>query len=406
MVRRPVEIAHPPANPGEKLLTPSFLLASLVTLASFSSFYFLLATLPVYVVKVVRGSEAEVGLVMGAFSAVAVLLRPFVGRFADQHGKKVLIVAGTIGLTICSGLYLVATTIPVLLGLRLLHAVGWASFGTSTNTLIADLAPKSRRGAAMGYFGMFSNLAMAVGPAAGLAVMNSANFSTLFVASAGIAFVAVLLALPLREPARQGPPGGPQASRGGVMERTALFPSLVLALTTITYGSIVSFLPLYATRHGVDNPGPFFTVYAITLIAARGFTGQLSDKYGRAAVIVPGLVLAAVGLWLLAASATMPMFLLVAVLYGLAFASVQPALMALVVDRAPANRRGAAMGTFSSAMDLGIGIGSVMWGVVAQVAGYEVMYAASGFMALAALAAFLAGSRRQDVAAGATDVRP
>ncbi len=244
----------------------------------------------------------------------------------------------------------------------------------------------------MGYFGMFSNLAMAVGPAAGLALMNSFSFNFLFAASAGIALVAVILAVPIQEPARQGPHRGRQT--GGIIERTALFPSLVLALTAVTYASIVSFLPLYATRNGIENPGPFFTVYAVTLILSRGFTGQLSDKYGRGAVIIPGLGLAAVAMWLLSASATMPMLLLVAVLYGLAFASIQPALMALVVDKAPPTRRGAAMGTYSSAMDLGIGVGSVVWGVVAQVAGYEAMYVASGCFALAALVAFLVGNRR------------
>ena len=171
--------------------------------------------------------------------------------------------------------------------------------------------------------------------------------------------------------------------------------SVVLATTMLTYGSIVSFLPLYAVSRGITNPGMFFTAYAIVVIVARGLTGRLSDRYGRSSVVIPGLILAALGLWVLAFATSLVLFLAVAVIYGLAFAMVQPSLMAMVVDRAHPSRRGAAMGTFSSAMDLGIGLGSLIWGVVAQVAGYQVMYLAAGCVAILALGVFLPGARRK-----------
>lgn len=248
----------------------------------------------------------------------------------------------------------------------------------------------------MGYYGMFSNLAMAVGPALGVWLMNGYGFDTLFVTAAGVALLAFLMSLAVSEPARRGQPlpATQNGSSQGFIEKSALFPSLVLTLTTVTYGSIISFLPIHAARQGVVNPGIFFTAYAVVLIVARGFTGHLSDRYGRAAVIVPGLVLAAAGLLVLSTATTVPGLLLVALLYGLAFASVQPALMAMVVDRAAPHRRGAAMGTFSTAMDLGIGLGSLIWGFVAQGIGYQGMYVGSSGVALVALAVFLVGNRR------------
>jgi MFS family permease len=122
---------------------------------------------------------------------------------------------------------------------------------------------------------------------------------------------------------------------------------------------------------------------------------MLSDRFGRAVVIAPGLGLAALGLVVLSTATTLTAFLAVAVLYGLAFAAAQPAMMALVVDRAAPNRRGAAMGTFSMAMDLGIGLGSIVWGVVAQAAGYQAMYLAASVVALVALVVFVVGWRGQ-----------
>ncbi|MGE5618458.1 MAG: MFS transporter [Sphingomonadaceae bacterium] len=377
---------------GERLFSRDFLLASLVTLSTFSSFYLLLATLPVYVVQV-GGTEADVGLVMGVMSVTAVLLRPFVGKAADDHGKRPFILGGTALLAIVSALYSVARAVPLLLGLRVFHGIGWAAFGTATSAVVADVSPRARRGAAMGYYGMFTNLAMAVGPALGVMLMNSFGFTVLFAASAGLAVVSVLLGTGIHEPARRSSPGPADRANQGIIERTALFPALILALTAMTYSSIVSFLPIYATKQGIENPGLFFTAYATVLLVARGFTGQLSDRYGRVAVIAPGLVLAALGLWLLAVADSLAAFLAVALLYGLAFAAIQPALMALVVDRAPPARRGAAMGTFGTAMDLGIGAGSFVWGFVAQTAGYGTMYTLAGIVALGALGLFLAGAR-------------
>ncbi len=383
-------VGAPPAK--DRLWTSNFVLACFITLASFASFYFLLTTLPVYIVRI-GGSESQVGLIIGVFSITALILRPVVGRAADDYGRRVFILAGNVILALASGLYALASTVPLLLGLRVLHGVGWAAFGTAASALVADVAPRSRRGEAMGYYGMFTNLAMAVGPAAGVILMQAYSFPVLFLASAGVALIAVVLALVVREPARTGSPRVGEGPAAGVIEPSSLFPALILLLTATTYGSIVSFLPLFASERGLGNPGLFFTVYALVLLVARGFTGQLSDRYGRVAVIAPGLVLAALALWLLAMASALPAFVVAAVLYGLAFAAVQPALMALVVDRAAPQRRGAALGTFTSAMDLGIGLGSIVWGVLAQLAGYGVVYAAAGAVALAALFVFLAGAR-------------
>lgn len=376
----------------EKLFTADFLLVSFTTLAAFFSFYFLMATLPIYVIRI-GGTEAQVGLILGVFGATAVALRPFVGKATDDHGKRLFILAGNGLLCIASGLYTLIVSVPLLLGLRVFHGVGWASFTTASSALAADLAPRSRRGEAMGYFGMFSNLAMAAGPALGVVLMNSYSFPVLFASAAGVALLATLLSLRLKEPLRSAQQVPPKGSNQGVIEHTALFPAAVLFLTTITYGSIVSFLPIFATRQGIDNPGLFFTAYAITLIAARSFTGQLSDRFGRTVVIAPGLGLAAIALWILSTASSMAAFLVVAALYGLAFAAIHPTLMAFVVDRAAPHRRGAAMGTFSTAMDLGISTGSFLWGFVAQTAGYGTMYVASGIVALIALVVFLIGAK-------------
>jgi len=126
----------------------------------------------------------------------------------------------------------------------------------------------------------------------------------------------------------------------------------------------------------------------------RGPLGRLSDRRGRVAVAAPGLLLTFVALLVLSQAGSMTMLLVVAVLYGAGVGAAQPTLMAMTVDRAQPQERGAAMGTFTTAMDLGIGIGSVVWGVVAQAFGFSTMYVAASLLGLVGVAALLAGSAR------------
>jgi len=369
-------------SPAEaRIFTGNFILLWLTNFTAFTSFYFLLATLPVYIVEV-GGSEAETGFIIGVFALTALLLRPFVGRAADLWGRKRLILGGILGLGLSGALYNVTSAVPSLLGLRVFHGIGWAAFGTAAATLVADIVPPSRRGEAMGYYGISTNIAMAIGPAAGVYFQHAFGFPFLFFSSAAVALGGLLLAAFLYDPFRER---GPDIEGGMVLvERTALFPSAILGMAALTYGSIVSFLPLFAAHRGIENPGLFFTVYALVVIFARGPLGRLSDIYGRGWVVVPSLISMTVGLGLLSQATGVPLFLATAFFYGVGFAGVYPALMALTVDRVSPRRRGAAMGTFTAFMDLGIGTGSFLWGVVAQLSNYSFMYLSAGAVPLIA----------------------
>lgn len=119
------------------------------------------------------------------------------------------------------------------------------------------------------------------------------------------------------------------------MEKTAIAPSLVLFFITLTYGGIVTFLPSYADHKGVENIGLFFTVYALVLLLSRPIIGKLADWYGVRKFLVTGILLIALALLFLSIASSLPIFLLVAVLYGLGFGTVQPILNALVISLSP-----------------------------------------------------------------------
>ena len=379
--------------PTERLWTTNFVLVCLANFAVFTSFNLLLPTLPIYV-QLMGGGALSVGLTNGIFVLASIALRPFVGRQLDKRGRTKILVASAVAFLISAILYNFTKSIWSLLLLRLLHGASWATATTATHALIADLAPPSRRGEAMGFFGISASLAMAIGPLMGLVITGSRSpyrFTLLFAIMSVIALLNLILVSWVREPERHPAHFGEEAGEF----RPALLPALTMTSLTFAFGTIVTFLPLYAQARGIGNVGWFFTLCALSVMLARPLAGQLSDVKGRAAIIIPGAGVAAVAVSLLIFSFNLPSFLATGVLFGLGFGATHPGLMALAVDVIPRNMRGLAMAIFATAYDLGMGLGAMVSGLVLQLAGYNVMYLFSAGVIVAGQGVFVWGLKGQ-----------
>ena len=376
---------------ADRVFTRDFSLAILANLFSFASMYVLLATLPLYVVAI-GGTVSDAGVVLACFTLSAVVVRPVVGRLSDRRAKKAIMLAGAVILAASSLLYAPVHSVPLLMAVRVFHGVGWAAFGTAASALAADLAPLSRRGEAMGYFGVGMNVAMAIGPALGVFLVGWAGYGSLFLTAMVLGAAAALTTAGIAEPRRAPGQGALQRGWRSFILPSALFPSAVLFTNALTYASVVALLPLFADEAGLGNPGLFFTVFSVVVLVLRGPLGRVSDRRGRVAVVAPGLSVTFVALLVLSQAQSTTTMLVVAVLYAVGVGAAQPTLMAMTVDRAGPQERGAAMGTYTTAMDLGIGVGSVVWGVVAQSLGFATMYVAASLMGLVGVALLLAGA--------------
>ena len=133
----------------------------------------------------------------------------------------------------------------------------------------------------------------------------------------------------------------------------------------------------------------YFVIYALSLLSTRLFAGQLYDRRGMVVVFIPGIVLIVIAMVMLSMM-TAPMTLyFAAIFYGFGFGLVQPALQAYAVQRATINRRGMANATFFSAFDVGVGLGAMSFGFVANYLGYSSIYLISAISAVLSLTAFL-----------------
>lgn len=358
----------------EPLWTRDFVMICLANLAIFLGFQVVMPTIPLYVAQL-GGSESIVGVVAGVFTISAVVTRPLAGWALDSYGRKPIFLLGLTVMAATTLAYDWVSAVGLLLLLRLIHGFGWGAGSTASGTIASDVVPKSRLGEGMGYFGLAATLSMAVAPAVGLYVIDRYDFTTLFYLSTGLTLIAlaissVIRTANVRQPSQEAKPKG----LAGIFEREAYRPSMVIFFVTITYGALVTFIALYAAQRGIANVGIFFTVYAVVLSVTRPVLGMVLDRKGYDVVVIPGLVLLAMGLVALGMAQNLTMFLVAAVLYGAGFGAVHPSMQAMTVRNVPLHRRGAANGTFFSAFDLGIGVGAVICGAVVEMVGYSYMY--------------------------------
>jgi MFS family permease len=329
------------------------------------------AILPVLVVSR-GGSEFEAGLVTGVLSCTALVMRPFVGWLADAWRRRPMVLIGTACYTLANLMYAFFWSIPALLLSRVLHGFGLSNYSTASSAFISDIAPVGRRAEAMGYYAVAMDIGILAGPAIAFLLVNYIGLHRIFFLTACFACVAFLLSIPVREhrPPRVG--SLPRWKlKTGLVSKPALPAAWLAFCMGMGVGPVVAFIAIFARQRGINNPGLFFTAQAVALMLSRTFSGRISDRKGRAFVIVPGLICIAAGLLLLPFVHNLLELMLSALLIGLGFGSSQPATMALTLDLVSLDDRGMAVSTYFLGFDSGISAGSFILGAVATPFGFS-----------------------------------
>jgi MFS family permease len=365
--------------------------------------------LPLYIQQL-GGTEIEIGLVMGIYSGVGIVLQPVIGPWVDAVGRKPFMLFG-VGLVVFScALATVAPVIGVLALVRLLQGIGFSAFFVGNFSYVLDLVPVAQRGWALGIFGVSGFVSTALTPLVGEWIVRRFGFPTLFGTMTAIAVVALVLVLGVRERARADVPlvrgwGWARDAVGEMLQRHMVV-TLAFGLGT---GAIFAFLPTFAEDLGVRTLAIFYTAYAGAAIAVRIVGGRLIDTRGRRAVIVPSMFVQASSAALLAGLAVVshhvpwlpavPVLAFTGLLSGGAHGFLYPALAALVTDLAPEARRAAVVGVFSAMQLVGQTAGAVVFGYVAHALGYAIMWStltallAVGSVSSIGLAADMSGKR-------------
>ena len=363
----------------QKILTRDFVLCFLAYFALCSVYHILVPTLPIYLSKL-GSKETEIGVLIGIFSVSALVIRIFVGRALLRIPEKPFMIVGALLFTITSVTYLIAPPFWPFLMVRVFQGIGYASFQTASFTLIANISSEARRGQSFGYFILAYNLSGALAPPLGVFFINHFSFTLLFLVCIGLSLCSVFITNQLGK--RQVAPLKDYPIEDGFfLSRKALPPSIIGFFSLFTWGGLAAFFPLYAINHGVANPGLFFATVAMMLILCRTLGVRIIDLYSKERIILPCIVPYILSMVILSFSKTLPMFILVGLIWGIGHAFLYPALVAYALDRVGSST-GPAMGTFQAFTDLGMSLGPVIMGIIVHATSYPIMFLCLAFIGI------------------------
>lgn len=363
-----------PSSSHGHLWSSSFILLAIANLLMATGFYFLIPTLPVYVIDVLHAKTSDVGYILAAYTVSALIIRPFTGIALDTWGRKWIYIFSLLIFTLTILLYPLILTFGVLLILRFFHGFSWGATTTAGMTAVVDVIPPHKRGRGIGYFGISFTLAMAIAPVFALFILKTWGYFEMFYIAALFSFCGFLMVLFVRFPVIQTPPDKSKITWKRFIEPRGVPISIPMALFGITYGGVVSFITLYDKELNLAMAGSFFLILAFGVTLSRLFSGQIFDRYGPTFLILGGFLVNITGFLLLGLMQNNMGFLLAAGMIGVGSGIMMPTLQTMVNNIVTIRRRGAANATLITAFDLGIGLGSLGMGYLSEWIGFDGMY--------------------------------
>ena len=382
---------------SESLWSRDFVINLLVAHLLLAGFFSLFMVVPGFIDKL-GGKEWEIGVIIATFGLAGVIFRPMAGKWILKSGPKRVIMFGILIFVGTTVLYIPLPSEWWIVPVRMAQGVGLAIAPVATSTVVANLAPESRRGEGMSYMGNSISIAQLYAPPIGFFIADSFSFSLAFIVASAVALVSFFVCLTMSD-SRTRMPITPENENemfdAPFISRAAIFPTLIFLTYAFTMAPVSTFLPMLSdVRELGVNPGFYFTILSGMTMLTTLLSGRIADKFGRSAVIIPGLTLVSVAMFMLSGSFTSGMFFGAAFFHGVGYGLIYPGINSLVIDRVPANERGSAIGTLQQAWDIGASGGNFIVGPIIGALGVGSAFVVVGAGAATGVVGFITGNRK------------
>ena len=346
----------------EPLLTRPFLLLAAGDLAYFTAAGVAVYTLPVYATGPIGSDEAGAGLAFGAFAVTALLLRPVAGRLCDRLGRMPLLVGGAIIAALSMVGTAFADDLGTVVALRLLLGVAEAAFFVASMAALVDLAPPSRMGEAVSYNSLGLYLGLTLGPPLGELLVEGPGFTAAWFTAGALGVVTAALVLRIGET-------GTRAGGGDEPQALVHWPAVPIGIGFFTsvfaMGGFLAFATLHASEVGLRATSLPLLVYGGVVVTCRIAFARVHDRFPPLSMGAAALGTMAAGLLVMATWSTPGGAVLGAAVMGVGITFSTPAFFTAIFATAAPSQRGAASGTASAFLDLGVGGGPLLLGLVA-----------------------------------------
>lgn len=366
-----------------KLWNKEYIKVMICNFLLFFAFYLLTPLLPLYLDKQFDADKSMIGLVLSGYVVATLLVRPFSGFVVDSFDRKTVLTICFFAFFICFTGYVGAGTLLMFAIVRTLHGIPFGATTVVNSTVAIDVLPSSRRNEGLGFYGLSNNIAMAVAPSAGIYIYHATdNFMLLFWLSLILAFGGFYCATKVKLPTREKVQAKPVLSLDHFFLGRAWLLAINISFFGLCWGVMSNYVAIYGkTQLGItDGTGIFFMLLSAGLITSRLFGSKSlrAGKMTRNATV--GVLLSLAGYSLFAFVATEWSFYLSALLVGLGNGQMYPAFLNMFVKVAHHNQRGTANSSILISWDLGMGIGILLGGVIAENIGFSAAFHTVAFM--------------------------
>lgn len=360
----------------ERLWNKNYLKVWSANFMLFFSFMLLTPLFPLYLSEAFGATRQEIGFVLSGYTITTLLIRPFSGYIVDNYSRKLVLLITYGCFALFFGGYLIAGSLLAFTVVRTLHGFPFGAATVSNSTVAIDVLPSSRRTEGIGFYGLSNNIATAIGPTVALMIYGVVgNFDLLFALSLLIALGGLAIDSTLKLKQRPKVPR-PKLSLDRFILSKGWSEGVAMICYAFSYGVLSTYIAIYGKEElgETEGTGFFFMLLAIGLILSR-LTGSRSLRKGKIAQNASiGVVISLFGYLLFAAVHNIWAFYGAALIIGLGNGHMFPAFQNMFINLATNDQRGTANSTLLVSWDIGVGLGVLLGGVLAEHWGFHTAF--------------------------------
>ena len=361
----------------ERLWNSNYCKVMIANFSLFTAFYLLTPLLPLYLHETFGATKDVIGLVLSGYTITALLFRPFSGYFVDSFPRKIVLMVCYTAFAIFFAGYLAAASLLLFTIVRTLHGGPFGALTVANSTVAIDVLPSSRRNEGIGYYGLSNNLAMAIAPSFAIFIYaQTHNFHLLFWLALLVATFGLIVDSTVKlkhQPSDVRP-------RKLSLDRFFLKRGWLLGVNMVFFGFCFGVLSNYLAIYGkqvmgmTGGTGTWFMLCSIGLILSR-LQGGKALRQGRLTHnAAEGMLISLVGYTLFIACPNYVGYYGSAILIGLGNGHLWPAFQNMMISMAHHNERGTANSTILISWDVGMGLGILLGGILAESFGYSTAF--------------------------------
>lgn len=362
----------------ERLWTPKYAVVLLNMLCNGMAGMMTLPIVAKYALSV--GADlTSASAIAGMMSLVALVVCPFAGVLCDKGNRKYILIAANLGYGLSLALHCVCVTIPALIAVRMATGLFFSVCTVANVAYSSAYIPKTRTGEGLGYVGLSTIIAQALGPMVGMKLQETGGYSLTFLVAGGFAFLCIFFLVILPYPATHSVGSGQKGFHLSDLFAAKFTLFMLMAFLFSSAGGLIStYLAIIADARQIADVTMYFTVFSILSVALRPITGRILDTKGIFCLIIPAFLGCGLCMIFVGVGQALIMFLIASVFGAIGQGSGLPSIQAHCVKMVDKASAGVATSTIMIGQNVGNAIAPVIGSFFIGAFDYQATFAGAG----------------------------